>query len=504
MRENEFEKRVQDKMGELKLVPSAEVWDSVERRIRKEKKRRLGVWWLLALLLAGGGITAGILLGGNKKEKQPLTVENKTTKEIKPEPGTPGENATTTENKDTKKEPVTTPTIKSEPVVTTTSTESSIPLIPIPGNKTEQTPVKPSRERVHTDKRITVPPDKKEPSLPLLKEPKPPVVKKEPTVSQPIAKEEIQKEKPVPVQQEQKEKANEPEKKDLVKVTAENPVDKPIKAEPVVNKTETIPSKEPETRVMTTQDSTTTVAGNKAGSPNKKTWKWGLSVSYGRSVITEGPGLFSKSNRLADAAGLQTGSPSQLASYSRNSYDPAKAWSAGFWVRTQLAPRLFGEAELGYMHLSNKIAVGSRVDSTRLVNNTYSQGVSVSNFYRPSSGQTFTNQYHFLRLSASVSWQFLHNKKFRPEWENGLEYNRLMGSNMLHWDWNLPGYYQDNKLLTKNHLFYHTGLSIPAGNRVLVNPFTSFSLTRVLRDNDSLRTNFSQWGIRLKIALGKK
>ncbi|MEO7982868.1 MAG: hypothetical protein ABI688_02180, partial [Bacteroidota bacterium] len=68
MRENEFEKRVQEKMGGFNLPPSAEVWKEVERRIRKEKKRRFIFWWPLLLLLAGGGIAAGLLIT-NKKEK---------------------------------------------------------------------------------------------------------------------------------------------------------------------------------------------------------------------------------------------------------------------------------------------------------------------------------------------------------------------------------------------------------------------------------------------------
>jgi hypothetical protein len=37
---NEFEKQVQQKMDELQLRPSTEVWEEVEKRIRKEKKRR--------------------------------------------------------------------------------------------------------------------------------------------------------------------------------------------------------------------------------------------------------------------------------------------------------------------------------------------------------------------------------------------------------------------------------------------------------------------------------
>ena len=46
MQENEFEKQVQQKMEELKLVPSAAVWQKIEPQIKKEKRRR----WILILI----------------------------------------------------------------------------------------------------------------------------------------------------------------------------------------------------------------------------------------------------------------------------------------------------------------------------------------------------------------------------------------------------------------------------------------------------------------------
>src|SRR5687768_9069285 len=57
MPENNFEKKVQQRMDELKLQPAATVWENVFEKIRKEKKRRRFILWffLFALLLLGGG-----------------------------------------------------------------------------------------------------------------------------------------------------------------------------------------------------------------------------------------------------------------------------------------------------------------------------------------------------------------------------------------------------------------------------------------------------------------
>lgn len=54
--QNNFEKDVRQKMDELKLTPSAAVWERVEVEIKGEKRKRRGfLWFLLAGLLLPGG-----------------------------------------------------------------------------------------------------------------------------------------------------------------------------------------------------------------------------------------------------------------------------------------------------------------------------------------------------------------------------------------------------------------------------------------------------------------
>jgi hypothetical protein len=51
-----FEKKVQEKLDELKLTPSAPVWEKIELQIQPEQGRRRGLFWLpLLLLLLGAG-----------------------------------------------------------------------------------------------------------------------------------------------------------------------------------------------------------------------------------------------------------------------------------------------------------------------------------------------------------------------------------------------------------------------------------------------------------------
>ena len=64
---NDFEKRVQQRMEELKLSPSPEVWEQVASRIREKKRRRFIFWLLLPGLLLGGGILFFVFAPGKKK-----------------------------------------------------------------------------------------------------------------------------------------------------------------------------------------------------------------------------------------------------------------------------------------------------------------------------------------------------------------------------------------------------------------------------------------------------
>lgn len=55
MHNNEFEKRVEHKLEELKFTPSDAVWQKVEVQIREQKRRRrFFFWWLPAIVLCTG------------------------------------------------------------------------------------------------------------------------------------------------------------------------------------------------------------------------------------------------------------------------------------------------------------------------------------------------------------------------------------------------------------------------------------------------------------------
>ena len=55
MQNNEFEKQVQERMGQIKFTPSEAVWAEVQKNLKQRRKRRIAIIWLFAFFIAAGG-----------------------------------------------------------------------------------------------------------------------------------------------------------------------------------------------------------------------------------------------------------------------------------------------------------------------------------------------------------------------------------------------------------------------------------------------------------------
>lgn len=480
MRENEFEKKVQAKMSELQLGPSDEVWTEVERRIRREKKRRFIFWWpLFAFLAIGTG--AGIWFASRNQSKpeqaitktglsapeaanEDMAVTNKTnvvgivTEKNQPGPVTMDHNTINTDAA-----PVIQPARKNDVPVSKNKQPYNEP-----GTKTRKIkdPV-PSAiaQKIAEQQNNTVPADNPQPKTGnpggLTQPPQPvPAITSEPGAAAAIADSTL--EKPTVNKDEQKE------------------------ADSLANKDSVIVKKEP---------------------PFRKRWVTGFTLSAGQSSLVSGFNLFASKSleSLMNAPGQ--GSPSGALQDSSSSLRGGLAFSAGMVLQKPLSKKWDIELGISYTYLSAKLPVGSRVDSSRTFSNAYSGAVTVGDYYRPTGyGQTihYTNRYHFAGLSAAVSWKLVQGKRLALSWKNGIQFNQLLGSNMLHYDRNVPGYYRDNRLLRKSQLFIQTGLPLHFSNRWSVSPFAAYGITPGLRNNGPQSVHFTMFGIGLQFFPGKK
>ena len=476
MRENEFEKRVQQKMEDLNLRPSEEVWVEVERRIRKEKKRRFIFWWPLLFLLLGGGVAAGIWITNKKDKTGEITLNNNNKTKLQSAPENIIIPQPVKELKDTAKSERT-----DNRKITAPGKQYDKETKPFFGN-TASTPTPVNK----LDKKRTA------------------VIKKQ-KINAPV----ITRDKTTITDNQNKIQTNQP----VVTIIAPEKQTGILKDIDKADSSNVIASSRPDAEqkdqalqqefVLPLTDSIN--RESKTTTKKTKKWDWGINFSPGRSGIVKGLHFFD--GPLYDASVLQTASTGSQANISSSVVRSSASVGAGLFVKRTVSKKLEFIIGFGYQYLSTKINVGSRVDSTRSINNSYSTGLSVNNFYRPSgssANSSYTNQYHFINFSGDLSWRIINGKKIKISWENGISYNRLLGSAMLHYDRNLPGYYKDNNLLAKNQLFISTGFSVPVSRRLLINPFAAYGVTTVLKNADSSGIHFTNYGIRIRYILNKK
>lgn len=469
MRENEFEKRVQQKMGDFNLRPSEEVWTEIERRIRKEKKRRFIFWGPLFFLLAGGGVAAGILLT-NKKEKIEVIAANK--------------------KSETSIQPSFEKIIAPELVNNSKNTDNTDP---VTSKNTATKVVKDKKDeiKITSDNAVTTLKPAKQ-----IKEKKVSAI-----VGKGKNKDHSNEDITTAVKQNKNQKP-EPSVTTIVTLKPIAPSGDSVKINEfsVVAKQEIVENIKSEEQMLQLADSVTKEQATKTADKKNKKWDWGIHFSAGRSSIGNGFSL-SDQRLYLDAASLQSTSTGGNFNNTVSLVRPSFSWSASLYIKKEVSKKLDFNAGLGYSFLSTKINIGSRVDSARRINNYYTRDLTVGNFYRPGNS-SYTNEYHFISLSADLSWRIITRKKINIYWENGLSYNRMLGSGMLHFDRSLPGYYKDNSFLSKNQLAFTTGFSIPVSKRLQVNPFVSYNLTPVLKNSDTL--HFTNYGIRIRVLMNKK
>lgn len=96
-----FEKRVQEKLDELRLTPSEPVWKAVEKEIGPEKRRRFPFWIPFIIVMLGGA--TWWLLGRGEEEREPVVTvvstspkatNEVTTRTVSPSPIPTGEQQT--------------------------------------------------------------------------------------------------------------------------------------------------------------------------------------------------------------------------------------------------------------------------------------------------------------------------------------------------------------------------------------------------------------------------
>lgn len=476
--QNSFEKQVKEKMDELQFVPTAPVWQNIEKQIRTKKDHKRLVLWLpfLCLLLCGG---IWWFSAGNHSSANGTTANKSVV------------NATVVANK----KPM--PNTKAlQPSVEAKNTTQ-----PIEENNTIQQEIVNDKIEPAVIKRNYILNN----DLSLLKKPSRSAKKtnKASVLSSPklIATNE---------------KIIASSAKD---VTESGELNQPVSKE---SNSESFSSRKPDTSLRKTADKKDSLVKYKVADVKRDTannavavakkslkkksskWQMGALVNAGTSGIGKGLGSLSL-NKSMDA--MAVSSPATMPQNNNQNPSPVKndlSFSIGFVAKKKLSARISFSAGLQYNYYSTYITVGKMRQDSAVYN--YSLAQSFSRYYLNSgtSFKDYHNQYHFISLPLAVDWQVL--KKAPLSLQAGLSLQQLISMNALLYDAQNNIYFSDESLFNKTQLFSNLGLSYAIINKekmsLLVGPQMQYGISKL--DKNGLAKHLFSLGITTQILFQKK
>ena len=508
MQENNFEKQVQQKMEELKLVPSKGVWQKVAGTLTKKKSgRRLIAIILLLLVLGSSAIfilfnqpannfsdnkpaenKARVAKGNSNKNapgslKQPVVADNTNNNITNPT------SSVTSNGGVNKNEQPVNKTSTRQKTLTVKTNKPLAANAPFGKNIAEEKDVKDfTINKLDKNNFKTSP--KQRPHV---------------TAAHPADLDET-----ITFNDSGKMIANAaiPNQDDvLISKRLPDAVSKDIIAVPPVPK-DTL-------SVMTPKDVNIETGVKKMPAAKQKS-KWKMGVNFSAGVAATQNGLLASlglgntdDNKVffdAYQSGVGAGVPP-----SNVYYQPAKIKSgAGFVFGMCLQKNITSKANflfgLNYKQYNSAMVIGSRVDSVaNFTNNTVS---SNRFFYRTGNKTNYKNRFHFIELPVAIQLKLGKQSKVPIFVNTGISFSQLLSTNALQFDLLSGSYYSNNDLFNKTQVNISGGLlfglSRHAANPFLIGPDINFSVTKMAGEGLYKNRHYSYFGLQVKKGIGRK
>ncbi|MEO8960443.1 MAG: outer membrane beta-barrel protein [Ginsengibacter sp.] len=471
MEQNNFEKNVKAKLGDLRVIPTDAVWINVEKRIAKKHTRRkvLLAFSLISLLIISAGIWLFSLKQDNNQKQQGNSVLINRAKTIGPVGIQQNEydSSLKTSLSSGKKSP------REDSVFTVTDNLKNKVFAPSTTNRPE------GRYR-ETDKK-----QKKDLGAVAF-------TPKEKTSFSPSSESLKQ-------QEENKNILN----NHLVPLTEEigssNDIHKKIHNDSLSKQQKTGIISE---GILVKQDVAVRKDLTKRISQNHKEhhWMFGVAFSGGKSLI--GRGLLELKNNIGDNylqnnpgignSGSSGNSPVATPTRLQNGI----AFSGGVFTEKNISAKYKLSLGVGYRYFSLINTIGTPV------------GSSLGSYNATNAVNTYRNNFHYLELPLSVTLQLGKSKTLPLYWQAGINISQLISSNALQFQDNSGLYYRDNSLFNKTQLGFHTGISITLFSKgaipVSIGPYYYYGATKLSGKGLYQNKHFNFIGIRSEILFRRK
>ncbi|HET7000087.1 MAG TPA: outer membrane beta-barrel protein [Puia sp.] len=417
MRENEFEKRVREKMDQLGFEPSESVWIGVDKEINKEKKRRAPLFWLFfvsGLLLAGGAYYFNT---------------NKNTTRIIP-------------NK---------------------NTENQIAKIPVMETRSKKQTEQPLSRIMRGP--TAAPQNAGDNRQPLSRKMRGSTAKpKQVTVASSLNQKTVAHARGISAGKktvDAKTSVKSKETHDAGQVAAAagagdivvNNYNNQSAKTDAEKSNKKIPDSTAGNMISSTTQNKTkknsvagaTTAKMKEQKKKSSTWKIGYTAGLGSSNLNQN--LFNSVKTLSPVNYATLNAPPVTNGGNNNNssseISPGFSFDAGAYVSRNLSKRLSFSAGINYHYYSTTIRTGIKINTTLVTSNSMGQLITATSYYDNGNSQTFTNQYHFIEIPLSVNFQINKSKRTPFIWELGLTPGYIVSSNALYYDPNTNVYFEN-------------------------------------------------------------
>ena len=510
MQENNFEKQVQQKMDELSLSPSAEVWQKLSVSIAKDTgNRRFFIILFLLLLLLSSTVYLIFNKQSNKEYQIASTKENVSNKLKNSSIPITERNAIEFGND-------TSSIINSDRSSTATGTQqqsgSTIQNEKADGetnDKVAKNTFSLSRENRESKKNnLEAAP---------VERAKKPVYRKSQQVSITVSEntpDEWTEENLGAIESNHvKENANRNAKKEPVSINdiVTNPFSYGISRNGTT--ITMVQLSDSFVKMITTANKKELVIEKRNELSQRNGWKFGLNFTVGVSTTQAGllgiigPGsgeekaFFDRTQN--SSGGAPTGSP--VVYYPSRVKTGAGILIGGF-AQKIINTRSSIVLGLNFKQLNSSMKTGDRVDSFAF--NISNNFASRNFYYRNGNQQKFKNHFYFIELPVSIKIQLNKQKKTPVYLTTGINISRLINANALQFDVTSGNYYRDNSLMNKTQLSGSLGvlfsLSSNAKNPLVIGPEMQYSFSKIANGGLYKNRHYSFIGITLQKTIGKK
>jgi hypothetical protein len=511
---NNFENNIQQKLDELRLRPTEQVWVEVERRIREKKRRRIIFWFLLpGILLLGGGAWWMMNQPGEKKN---AVVETATTNNIEaadknktatiakdeaPEVEIKKENENNIRTDLQRQNTGATVTEKNETVKSNESGKKPEPIIVSGYHRPENPIVKKQGSASEIIKQRPVVNEKNIDSIFAVSDSRKPKdaekIKDEKNSSSPNSDVSFKEIKSLPEK-----------KTDVINIVA----DTLMAVKPVEKNSTGIKSIESIAIATDSLVKTATAETTSKKDKNKKSkWEIGVTTNIGATRLYK-KGLISLGMKSADllfsspstgAGGGQFNNPVYADSIPLKGF----AWQAGVFAKRKTSKKISYSVGLNLSYYSTSQVVGTFVDSVRSINNDLNSRTS-GGFYRYGGFNSYRNKYYYVQAPLLLQWQINKGKKLPPFiLENGLFPSYMFASKALVYDKPSKLFFEDRRLYNKFSLLYHAAFEVKLFSRrnhpLTAGLFYDFHISRLQKVSPPDYNYLQSFGLKINYTIKK-